>query len=241
MKCNEVEKQIDSFIDDELSPPLAGKVEFHLKECRACQETFESLQILRQMLGKDISVPASGKLDGRVMKAFSRHHETKQNKNWRNIVFGQIVIPKPAFALALLLLAIFTGLAFQLGKMAATDIQSETFITATANQPPQTSEPNLFSKSAKEFEDKIPDAPIIKYIEVPVVKEKIVTRIVYVNKQPGKENGIKAGSAKSKPDNFALNSSVNENRYATQINLKEFQPVGEMKAKIIRKDENYEK
>ncbi len=47
MKCNEVEKHIDSFIDDELSPSLAGKVEFHLKECRACEETFDSLQALR--------------------------------------------------------------------------------------------------------------------------------------------------------------------------------------------------
>jgi hypothetical protein len=76
---------------------------------------------------------------------------------------------------------------------------------------------------------------------VPVVKEKIVTRVVYVNKQPGKENSIKAGSAKSKPDNFALNSSVNENRYSTQVNLKKFQPIAEMKVKITKKGENYEK
>ena len=241
MKCNEIEKQIDSFIDNELNSPLACRVEFHLKKCRVCQETFESLQALRQMLGKDISVPASGKLDGRVMKAFSRHHKNKQNKKWRSIVFGQIIIPKPAFALALLLLAVFTGLAFQFGKMAATDIRLEMPITETANQLSQMSEPNLVSKSNKDFEDKSSDAPIIKYVEVPVVKEKIVTRIIYVNKQSGKENSIKAGSAKTKPDNFALNSSVNENRYSTQVNLKEFQPVDEMITKIIKKDENYEK
>ncbi len=241
MKCTEAEKQIDSFIDDELNLSLGDKVELHLKECRACEETFESLQALRQILGKEISVLNSSRLDGRVMKEFSSHHENKQKKNWRAVVFGQIVISKPAFATALLLFAVFTGLAFQFGKMTATDVRLEMPITETVNLPPQISEPNLFSKSATEFEDKTSDAPVIKFIEVPVVKEKIVTRVVYVNKQPGKENSIKAGSAKSKPDNFALNSSVNENRYSTQVNLKEFQPVAQMKVKITKKDENYEK
>ena len=241
MKCVEIEKQIDSFIDDELSPSLAGKVEFHLEECRTCEEAFESLLALRQILGKDISVPASGKLDGRVMEAFAQHYENKQKKKWRAVIFGQIVIPKPAFALALLLFAVFTGLAFQFGKMTATDIRLEMPIAETATQPPQISEANLLSESAKEFEAKTSDAPVIKFIEVPVFKEKIVTRVVYVNKLPGKENSIKAGSAKSKPDDFALNSSVNENRYSTQVNLKDFKPVAEMKTQIIKKDENYEK
>jgi hypothetical protein len=76
---------------------------------------------------------------------------------------------------------------------------------------------------------------------VPVVKEKIVTRVVYINKRPSKENSIKDSSTKSKPENFALNSSVSENKYSTQVNLKEFQPVAEMKIKITKKDENNEK
>jgi hypothetical protein len=241
MKCTEAEKQIDSFIDNELNPSLADKVELHLEECRGCEETFKSLQALRRIIRKDIFVAASSQLDERVSEAFSRHHENKQKKNWRAVVFGQIVISKPAFATALLLFAVFTGLAFQFGKMTATDVRLEMPITETVNPPPQISEPNLFSKSATEFEDKTSDAPVIKFIEVPVVKEKIVTRVVYVNKQPGKENSIKAGSAKSKPDNFALNSSVNENRYSTQVNLKKFQPIAEMKVKITKKGENYEK
>jgi hypothetical protein len=240
MKCTEAEKQIDSFIDDELSPSVAGKVEFHLKECRTCEETFESLLALRQILGKDISVPASGKLDGRVMEAFAQHYENKQKKKWRAVIFGQIVIPKPAFALALLLFAVFTGLAFQFGKMTATDIRLEMPIAETATQPPQISEANLLSESAKEFEAKTSDAPVIKFIEVPVVKEKIVTRVIYVNKTL-EETTAKARSTKTISNNFVLNSSVNENRYSTQVDLKDFQPVAEMKAKIIKRDENYEK
>jgi len=239
MKCTEAEKQIDSFIDDELNLSLGDKVKLHLKECATCEETFKSLLALRQILGKDISVPASGKLDGRVMQAFAQHYGNKQKKNWRTVIFGQIVIPKPAFALALLLFAVFTGLAFQFGKMTATDIRLEMPIAETATQPPQISEANLLSESAKEFEAKTSDTPVIKFIEVPVVKEKIITRVVYVNKQPDKEN--KARSAKSKPDNFALNSSINENRYLTQVDLNKFQPVAELKTKIIKKDKNHEK
>ncbi|MDQ3711471.1 MAG: hypothetical protein M3388_04555, partial [Acidobacteriota bacterium] len=68
----------------------------------------------------------------------------------------------------------------------------------------------------------------------------IVTRIVYVAK-PLKEKDIEPNSTKPESRSVALNSSVNENRYSTQVNLKEFQPVAEIKTKIIKKDENYEK
>ncbi len=71
MKCVEVEKHIDSFIDNELRSSLGRKVELHLKECSVCEETFESLQALRRIVGKEISVSASSQLDGRVMQAFS--------------------------------------------------------------------------------------------------------------------------------------------------------------------------
>ncbi len=240
MKCVEVEKHINSFIDDELSLPLGRKVEFHLKECPACEETFDSLQTLRQIVGKEISVSASSQLDGRVMQAFSKHHSNKQKKSWWTVVFEQIVIPKPAIALALLTFAAFTTLAFQLGKMSATDVRLEMPITETVNPPPQISEPNLPSKFAQETEDNTFNTPLIKFIEVPVVKEKIVTRIVYVAK-PLKEKDIEPNSTKPESRSVALNSSVNENRYSTQVNLKEFQPVAEIKTKIIKKDENYEK
>ena len=240
MKCTEAEKQIDSFIDDELSPSLGDKVELHLKECHGCEETFDNLQTLRRTIRKDISVPDSSLLDGRVLKAFSLHHGNKQKKNWRAVVFGQIVIPKPAFALALLLFAVFIGLAFQFGKMAATDIGLEMPVAENINLLPQMSETNFSTKLNGEFEDKISNAPIIKFIEVPVVKEKIVTRVIYVNKTIDKTD-VKADSTKVKSNNPALNSSVNENRYSTQVDLKQFQPVAEMKTKITKKDENYEK
>lgn len=199
MKCVEVEKHIDSFIDNELSPIRGREVDFHLKECPDCKETFESLQTLRRIVGKEISVSASSQLDGRVMQAFSRHYSKGSKKSWWAVVFGQIVFPKPALALALLTFAAFTGLAFQLGKMSATDIRMEMPVAETVNLSPQISEPNLPSKFAQETKDKIFNAPIIKFIEVPIIKEKIVTRVVYVDK-PLKENGIKVNSIKPKAD-----------------------------------------
>jgi hypothetical protein len=113
--------------------------------------------------------------------------------------------------------------------------------TETANLPPQASEMRLPSKSADEYANKTSGEQIVKFIEVPVVKEKVITRVIYVNKQPSKETLIKTDSSKSKAHSVALNSSVNDNRYLTQINLKQFQPVAEMKVKITKKDENNEK
>jgi anti-sigma factor RsiW len=150
MKCTEIEKQINSFLDEELSPSLTDKIEMHLKECHACEETFESLQTLRQILGKDISIPVWSKLDGRVMQAFARHHETKQRKDWLAVIFGQIVVPKPAFAVALLLFALFNGLAFQFGRMTAAKTQSNVPVAETAYQSSQKSEPVVFSKLIEE-------------------------------------------------------------------------------------------
>ncbi len=238
MKCSEVEQQINSFIDDELETPLAGKVGFHLKQCRACSETFDNLRALRGILKRNITVADSSRLDANVMKAFALYSTNNQKKNWRNVIFGRFVISKPAAAFALLAFAVFTGFAFQLGKMSATDVRVEMPFMKMVNLAPEASEPNLPSEFGERFE-RTSVAPVIKFIKVPIFKEKIVTRIVYANKEPRNDTNFK--SIKTSPANFALNSSINENRYATQVNLKEFQPVGEMKAKIIKKDENNEK
>jgi Putative zinc-finger len=241
MKCAEVEKQINSFIDDELSRSSGDKVRLHLEECRACEKTFASLQILSRIVRKEISLPAGSRLDERVMKAFSRQHENKQTKKWQAVIFGQIVVPKPALALAFLTFAIFTGLVFQLGKISATDVRLEMMTTETANLLPSNSEANLPSESGKPFQTQSTDTSPTKFIDARIAKEKIVTRVIYLTKQAGKENIIKARSAKSKPGSFALNSSINENRYLTQVNLSKFQPVAELKTQIIKKDKNYEK
>ncbi len=240
MKCVEIKKQIDSFIDDELSPSLRREVELHLKECPFCEKTLQELQTVGAILKKDISVPAFSRLDGRMLKAFSRHHAEKSKPKWWTVFYGQFIIPKPIVALALLTFAVFTGLAFQLGKITATDIRSELPVSESVNLSAQPSELNLPSKLDKESEAKTSDAPVVKFIEVPIVKEKVVTRVVYVTK-PRKKAAIEARLVESKINNFALNNSVNENRYSTQVNLKEFKPVAEMKTQIIKKDENYEK
>jgi hypothetical protein len=185
-------------------------------------------------------VPSSSKLDGRVMQAFARYHEIKQRKKWRSAIFGQIIIPKPAFALALLLFAVFTGLAFQLGKMTTAKTLSEVSVAKAANQLPQIPEPNISSKSIEESINNTSETSVIKYTKVPVVKEKIVTRVIYINKTQ-RETPPKPLSTKLTENNFSLNSSVNENKYSTQVNLKEFQPVAEMKVKVTKKDENNEK
>ncbi len=78
--------------------------------------------------------------------------------------------------------------------MAATDIRLNMPVAENINLLPQMSETN-FSTINGEFENKIPNAPIIKFIEVPVVKEKIVTRIVYVYKTIDKTD-FKADSTK---------------------------------------------
>ncbi|HRH45808.1 MAG TPA: hypothetical protein PKY82_29470, partial [Pyrinomonadaceae bacterium] len=74
----------------------------------------------------------------------------------------------------------------------------------------------------------------IKYVEVPIIKEKIVERIVYLNK-PNQKKEIENINIKNPPTN-AQNDNL-----ASQFNLKDLQPVANVTYKIIRKGETNEK
>jgi len=72
MKCIEVEKQIDSLLDGEVSSVIREEVEHHFKECRICGQTHEKLRAVNELLMKPIPVPDPKRLDEFVMDAFYR-------------------------------------------------------------------------------------------------------------------------------------------------------------------------
>lgn len=79
-------------------------------------------------------------------------------------------------------------------------------------------------------------------VEVPVVKEKIVTRTVYVREPVRNIQRAKAKTPSSpKPGILPSYSSVAENGYFTDVNLRGFQPSAEMNTKIIKEVKKDEK
>lgn len=94
----------------------------------------------------------------------------------------------------------------------------------------------------------VPAASSVRVIEVPVVREKIVTRTVYVEKKrttPARESQetMRALARTSETGDPALVHSKPEDEtgFFTRANLKGFQPADEMKIRVIKRNNTDEK
>ena len=97
------------------------------------------------------------------------------------------------------------------------------------------------SAIANETPAQTPDETTIRIVEVPVIKEKIITRTVYVREPKNNKNEKNKSSADARQNNLPLSSSVTENGYFTDVNLKGFEPSAEINAKIIKEVKEDEK
>ena len=213
MQCNEVEKWIESLVDDEITWRLKKDVETHVGDCRSCERILQNTRTLKNVLRNSLPlISPPGRLDANVMKAFYSAREKRaatKTPTWRSAFFQRVDIPKPIAALLTVLIAALLGLAFQLGRVSVSAAQKVSDTPAPLAQ--------------------IIGIPVTKVVEVPVIKEKLVTHYVYVNKQRNDDNQIKSIRGNPQTDNLELNSSIAENGYITQTNLKGFQPTAEIK------------
>lgn len=243
MKCVEVEKQIDSLLDGEVNPVIREEVEHHLKECRVCGQIHENLRAVNELLMKPVPVPDPKRLDGFVMDAFYRHQnkkqEIKETVGWWAAFSRLSLIPKPAMTFAALLFAVSLGLAFQLGRITATDIQVA--LPQTEQVSPLALKENNVSVSPAETASNIKnEAPVTKFIRIPIIREKIVNRIVYVDKPQKRERENSIPPVMSERNNLALKSSDRKNEFLTKVNLKGLQVISDSKPRIIKKGEIHE-
>ncbi len=241
MKCIQVREKLEAFSDDEIGFSERENIASHLANCESCGSEFEGLKSLSKAMKNTLPMSASASLDAKVFEAFESHNavatavvtEEKQEK------IGWFGIPKLAFAAALLLLAMFSGFAFQLGRMSVGNVQenlAEKDRKSVEENKSKSSEFVVTNKTdseekEKKVETKIVEVPVIKerIIKIPVVQEKIVTRTIYVDRNQKVNKPNLSGK-----DNLALNNSVKDGEFLTQTNLKDFQPVTEIKPKISK-------
>ncbi|MCA1622215.1 MAG: zf-HC2 domain-containing protein [Acidobacteria bacterium] len=226
MNCIDTKKNIEALIDGELDGALKDAVESHLLICTACCEMKEEMILLSSFLQTSQVASPSVELNERVMKSFKNHHAANSSWWWRTI-FGAFVIPKPVFATLLILAATSSWLAFQIGKINSATVSMTTPFVITKEIPVQTTA----------------DAPVqTVVVKVPIVKEKKVTRTVYVREQKNIKNEKGKSSADSTPKNSpSYSSTVAGNGYFTDVNLKGFEPSAEINAKIIKEVKEDEK
>ena len=226
MNCIETKKNIEALLDGELGELEKDAVEHHLWTCPPCLELMEQLSSLSNLLRTSaVATAPSAQLDRRVLHTFKKHHASKTTR-WRRIIFGGFVIPKPVFAMLFLMVLAGLWAAFQFGKIAATTIaMSLPAVDIPVQTPPETIVQTVF-------------------VEVPVIREKTVTRTVFVREQRNDKAGklklpAKAGLRQNNLPSYS--STVGDNGYFTDVSLKGFEPSAEISAKIIKEVKENEK
>ncbi|CAN5241391.1 hypothetical protein BH20ACI1_BH20ACI1_02540 [soil metagenome] len=236
MKCIEIEKNLDAFFDGELIS--SKEIESHLENCGSCQTSFANLQTISCTMKQNFTVSAPPLLGDKVLSAFQNYHDDKRREKVKTKQqtekIGWFAIPRFAWATFLILFALGMISAFQIGKMSASEIS----VVMPEVQENKTSE-----QAEKTSLVKFIEVPVIqeKIVEVPVIKEKIIIKKIYVNGENTFENPRENQQSR---ENTALNEKKTDNKYLTPIELEGFQPVAKIKAQITKKSEvniNYEK
>lgn len=223
MNCVESKNNIEALIDGELGGALKDAVENHLRICRACEETKDEMILLSGFLQtSEIKLPSAA-LENRLMQSFRQRQKAEKVSSWRQIIFGAVAIPKPVFAALLLAAVTASWLAFEVGKINSSIVSmTAPTIDSQVQMPPETEIKTVV-------------------VEVPVVREKIVTRTIFVREKPENQSGKAQPAAASKSNILPSSSSVADNGYFTDVNLKGFQPSAEIGAKIIKEVKEDEK
>lgn len=191
------------------------------------------LQTLSKLLRSSRApLPSSG-FDQKMMQVMfeERQKFVDVKPRWKRIFNFSINIPAPIFALAILAVVAAIGIANLVGRYAASSAESGSSTKVdTLSRPPEIVEQT-------------------KTIEVPIVQERVVNRVVYVQRAvlPQKKPQTRfAGSRENEQDkvgprdrslaghSLGNTASVTGNGYLTQANLTALQPTKEMKVRIIK-------
>lgn len=216
MNCVETKNKIEALLDGELDEIEKDAIEHHLWICPSCLELKERTAAFSCLLQSAVILEPSARLDERVFKSFKNHHVSQTF--WQRTIFGIFAIPKPIFAAFLFITLVASWAAFQIGKLSSTDV----------------------SMTSPQLESNINPASITETkiqtvtVEVPVIREKTVTRVVYIreNKNPKKEKEKFIIPAQNNSPLFS--STVADNGFYTDVSLKGFEPSAEISAKIIK-------
>ena len=245
MNCQEVKLRLEAFHDGFADSDLSSRIGKHIAGCEVCNDDLRRLQALRTILRKS-SVPApSAALAHGLIEAF--HQEHKQPTTvlpwWKRAFGSTVTIPVPAMAVAIIVIAIGIAAANIVGRNAAISDGSN---SSSAALTPVIS---LASESPAIIEQ-------TKIVEVPVTRERIVTRVVHVERQRrtadltarnpalfSSRKDLRRNSPNSNPKDISppMKDSVAENGYLTRIDLTGFQPTNGMNARVVREVKNDEK
>ncbi len=236
MTCAEIDAHIEALFDGAIDPTLKNSVKTHLSICPSCAERLERMQAMRILMRKiDVPRPLRS-LDARVMGAFQERHAPSQASTawWRRLIFGTVLVPKPALAMSLVAvcLALFVGI--QVGRLSGTQIVM-TFPTSPAyigSAPVTPSQANV---------EPIARQPIVTQRTALPRNESRPSTLLRSESHPSMPRKapreVFTRTARTKPlESFTVISSSGTN-YSTSAALVGFDPVTGTKARVIKREE----
>lgn len=230
MKCVEAGNLLEALHDGALNPEAAKHVEEHLSACHACKAELVRLRMVSGLLRKSQIPAPSAELDAVLMNAFRQKHGQAKRSTWRflglGIFSGSVSVPKPALAMAALIVVMALAAAVKVGMIASKPLVVDVTAAPPVSPTGQATGPATVEQ--------------IRYVEVPVVREKV--RTVYVGAKRGAARSSQ-GTRDSSPGggDLAMSGSVSKNGYFTRANLSGFVPLSEMKTRVISEVKEDEK
>ncbi|MBA2734733.1 MAG: hypothetical protein H0U54_17870 [Acidobacteria bacterium] len=225
--CRTLEERLVDLVFDELDTDEKLHLLAEVETCAGCLREYRSMTSSLLVFDEAVEASAPDESYWPVHQAMLRRrleevtpHATAQSREsfWKRIFTTKLPVPVPVAAALVLALLVSSVLALRPStKEAATTTQLPTVVKASP-----------------------------EIIEVPVYREKVVTRTVYVEKKMPEKNATRPRTPVSKPEETTLTArhaekASGQGGFFTQANLTDFQPADEMRIRVIKRsnsDEN---
>ncbi|MEZ5345679.1 MAG: zf-HC2 domain-containing protein [Pyrinomonadaceae bacterium] len=223
MNCTEVKENLGVFADREADKTLKRSIRSHLENCAGCGDKLADLKKISAAVKHSAGASAPAFLDEKVLNAYRDHHLKKE-------VSGEIKragwfgIPKFTFAGGLIILAIFSALSFQLGRVSAS--ANETRLAGSRGIPKANEKTKDTAAVKAADRTKIVEVPVIeeKIVRVPVVEIREVVKTVYLKQE-------KIGSYQQSRPGAANKLS------GDQTARSGFRPAGDLNPQVVNKND----
>lgn len=227
--CRKVEKQLVDLLFDGADASVKRRLLTEIEGCEYCLGQYQSLSdtlFVFDRTTKAAQPPESywprynATLRARLHASLEAPLEEKAARApfWRRLLTARLPVPVPIAAALLIALVVSSALALM-------------------RAPVQQTSPALSS----------PSTASVRILEVPVAQEKIVTRVVYVERKQTAERSARqllpavASTNATTDSTVAGHKTEEETGFFTRANLKGFQPADDMKIRVLKRNTTNDK
>jgi anti-sigma factor RsiW len=225
--CSTMESKLVDLIFDELDVKEKQRLLAEIDNCAACLSEYRSLTKTMLVFDQAVEVsvpdesywPAHHEALRQRLETLALPTKVEREPFWKRILLAKLPVPVPVAAVIVLGLLVSSVLALRPSTQAS--IPAASYSLSTTSSPP-------------------------RVIEVPVIREKVVTRTIYVEKKAQTNPALPRQSPtveRTESPLMARNPAKIERQadFFTRASLTNYQPPDEMKIRIIKRrnsDEN---